>query len=85
MYLISFENMFKLFLYLARFDWKGVVDTDMQLQVRTSDVKLFPRVEKFVGLHSGGKLVKAEDSAIPVVDFALCGPGEAYTEGRYGT
>ena len=67
------------------FDWKGVVDTDMQLQVRTSDVKLFPRVEKFVGLHSGGKLVKAEDSAIPVVDFALCGPGEAYTEGRYGT
>ena len=57
----------------------------MQLQVRTSDVKLFPRVEKFVGLHSGGKLVQAEDSAIPVVDFALCGPGEAYTEGRYGT
>ena len=53
--------------------------------MRTSDVNLFPRVEKFVGLHTGGKLVKAEDSAMPVVDFALCGPGEAYTEGQYGT
>ena len=65
--------------------FKGAVDTDMQLQVRTSDAKLFPRVEKFIGLHRGGKLVKAEDSAMPVVDFALSGVGEAYTQGRFGT
>ena len=77
---VSYVFIFRLSLFK-----KGVVDTDMQLQVRTSDAKLFPRVEKFIGLHRGGKLVKAEDSAIPVVDFALCGPGEAYTEGRYGT
>lgn len=63
----------------------GVVDTDMQRSVRNSDKANFPKVEKFVDLHKEGKLVKPEDSAEPVVEFALDGPGEAYVQRRYGS
>lgn len=55
----------------------------MQLAVRTSGRNNFPRVEKFVDLYDSGKLVKAEDSAKPVVDFAMSGSGDAFVQGRF--
>ena len=63
----------------------GVVDTEMQLALRTTSREDFPLVGKFVGLHESGSLVRPEDSAVPVVDFAASGDGDAYSEGRYGT
>jgi hypothetical protein len=34
----------------------GVIDTDMQLQLRSADAAAFPERERFAGLHSGGQL-----------------------------
>jgi len=34
----------------------GVIDTDMQLQLRSADAQLFPAREMFAGLKSGGQL-----------------------------
>lgn len=34
----------------------GVIDTDMQVQLRSADAAAFPEQAMFAGLHSGGKL-----------------------------
>ena len=45
----------------------GVIDTDMQVQLRGSDPAGFPDRERFVGLKTGGQLVTAEDTATRVL------------------
>lgn len=59
----------------------GVVDTEMQRQVREIDAKDFPGVATFTGYHEDGKLVKPEDSAKPVLEFAQSGQGEGGEKG----
>jgi NAD(P)-dependent dehydrogenase (short-subunit alcohol dehydrogenase family) len=34
----------------------GVIDTDMQQQLRTADAALFPERERFIGLQTAGHL-----------------------------
>jgi NAD(P)-dependent dehydrogenase (short-subunit alcohol dehydrogenase family) len=41
----------------------GVVDTDMQAQLRHADAALFPERERFVQLHAKGQLASPEDAA----------------------
>ena len=45
----------------------GVIDTEMQVQLRGSDPSGFPDRERFVGLKTGGQLVTAEDTAARVL------------------
>lgn len=47
----------------------GVIDTDMQVQLRASDPVLFPERERFVGLKSGGLLDSPEAAAAKVIAF----------------
>ena len=41
----------------------GIVDTDMQQQIRSSNVGDFPLVESFVGYHRDGQLTNPDDVA----------------------
>jgi benzil reductase ((S)-benzoin forming) len=41
----------------------GVLDTDMQLQIRNSDSSAFPKVNDFTTLKASGKLKSARDAA----------------------
>lgn len=41
----------------------GVIDTDMQAQIRSMSEKDFPQVERFENLHAEGDLVSPEDAA----------------------
>jgi len=45
----------------------GVIDTDMQLQLRSADPVLFPERERFVGLHTGGQLDSPDQAAAKVL------------------
>lgn len=45
----------------------GVVDTDMQVQLRDSDPSGFPDHQRFVGLKEDGQLVAADDTAARIV------------------
>jgi len=64
----------------------GVVDTPMQEQVRASDPKSFPHVDKFLRLHQDGQLVAAKDAAAflwKLMERAF--DGDPYIEARYET
>jgi NAD(P)-dependent dehydrogenase (short-subunit alcohol dehydrogenase family) len=45
----------------------GVIDTDMQLQLRSADPALFAERARFVGLKEGGQLDSAETAAAKVL------------------
>jgi len=47
----------------------GVIDTDMQTQLRASDPALFPERERFVGLKAGGLLDTPEQAASKVLAY----------------
>lgn len=47
----------------------GVIDTDMQTQLRAADPALFPDRERFVGLKSAGQLDTPEQAAAKVLKF----------------
>ena len=49
----------------------GVIDTDMQAQIRASDVASFPLKAHFEGLKRDGALASPEDCAKRLVSFAL--------------
>jgi NAD(P)-dependent dehydrogenase (short-subunit alcohol dehydrogenase family) len=41
----------------------GVIDTDMQLQLRGADAAAFPERQRFVALHDSGQLARPRDAA----------------------
>lgn len=45
----------------------GVIDTDMQVQLRSAAADSFPDVERFASLHSHGQLTSAADAAARVL------------------
>jgi NAD(P)-dependent dehydrogenase (short-subunit alcohol dehydrogenase family) len=45
----------------------GVIDTDMQVQLRESDPALFPERERFVGLQAAGQLDSPAQAAAKVL------------------
>jgi NAD(P)-dependent dehydrogenase (short-subunit alcohol dehydrogenase family) len=47
----------------------GVIDTDMQVQLRSADDTLFPDRIGFAGLHQGGQLSSPKDAAKRVLAF----------------
>ncbi len=47
----------------------GVIDTDMQVQLRGADPKAFPDRATFVGLKEGGQLTSSADAAARVLAF----------------
>jgi len=47
----------------------GVIDTDMQVQLRTSDPAKFPDVAMFAGMHSGKQLSSPQEAAHKVIAF----------------
>ncbi|QHJ01240.1 SDR family NAD(P)-dependent oxidoreductase [Xylophilus rhododendri] len=47
----------------------GVIDTDMQQQLRGGDPAAFPDQARFAGLHGSGQLVSAEDTARAVLAY----------------
>ena len=47
----------------------GVIDTDMQVQLRNADAGAFPDVGNFKGLHEGGKLSSPEEAAAKVLGW----------------
>lgn len=49
----------------------GVVDTDMQAEIRSSDKEQFPSRERFEELKRNGQLVSPEQCAIQLIDFTL--------------
>ena len=49
----------------------GVIDTDMQAQLRQTTPERFPLRERFVQLHTGGELTSPERCARQLVDFVL--------------
>lgn len=49
----------------------GVVDTDMQAEIRAGSAERFPLHDRFVALHSQGQLSKPEDTARGLVDYLL--------------
>lgn len=49
----------------------GVIDTDMQSEIRNSTDALTPERPRFVALHREGKLPSARDKARAVVDYLL--------------
>lgn len=52
----------------------GVVDTDMQAQLRGADAQAFPEQARFAQLHAQGQLVSAEDCARQLLAY-LHSPG----------
>ncbi|MGC8517105.1 MAG: SDR family NAD(P)-dependent oxidoreductase [Steroidobacteraceae bacterium] len=49
----------------------GVVDTDMQTEIRSSDPTHFPLHSQFATLHADGALVKATTAAARLLDYVL--------------
>lgn len=49
----------------------GVIDTDMQAQIRSSDPASFPLRERFEALKRDGQLATPADAAAKLVDYAL--------------
>ena len=49
----------------------GVIDTDMQGEIRGSGKEKFPLREKFEELKRNGQLVSPEQCATQLIDFAL--------------
>ncbi|RYE96257.1 MAG: SDR family oxidoreductase [Oxalobacteraceae bacterium] len=49
----------------------GVIDTDMQAQIRATDVEQFPLRDQFQALKANGALASPEDCAERLVAFAL--------------
>lgn len=49
----------------------GVIDTEMQAQIRSSDEASFPLREKFEDLKRNGQLVSPEQCATQLIDFTL--------------
>jgi NAD(P)-dependent dehydrogenase (short-subunit alcohol dehydrogenase family) len=47
----------------------GVIDTEMQLQLRSADDALFPDRSGFAGLHQGGQLTSPDDAARRVLAY----------------
>ncbi len=47
----------------------GVIDTDMQVQLRSADAAAFPAREVFVGLHTGGQLDTPAGAAAKVLRY----------------
>jgi benzil reductase ((S)-benzoin forming) len=47
----------------------GVIDTDMQVQLRDADPVLFPERERFLGLKTGGQLDSPEAAAAKVLAY----------------
>ena len=45
----------------------GVIDTDMQVQLRSADAKQFPDIENFIGLKDKGALASPQDAAAKVL------------------
>lgn len=45
----------------------GVIDTEMQVQLRSASSNDFPDVDRFAGLHSNGQLTSAPDAAARVL------------------
>ncbi len=45
----------------------GVIDTDMQIQLREADPGLFPERERFIGLKTGGQLDTPAEAAAKVL------------------
>lgn len=49
----------------------GVIDTDMQVQLRGADPARFPEQTRFQGLKDGGQLQTAEATAAAIISFLL--------------
>jgi NAD(P)-dependent dehydrogenase (short-subunit alcohol dehydrogenase family) len=49
----------------------GVIDTDMQVQLRGADPARFPEQTRFQGLKEGGLLQTADDTATTIVRFLM--------------
>ncbi|KQV49381.1 hypothetical protein ASC95_17425 [Pelomonas sp. Root1217] len=49
----------------------GVIDTDMQVQLRGADPTRFPEQTRFQGLKDGGQLQTADDTAAAIVRFLM--------------
>lgn len=49
----------------------GVIDTDMQVQLRGADPERFPEQTRFQGLKDGGQLQTADDTAAAIVRFLM--------------
>jgi sepiapterin reductase len=47
----------------------GVVDTDMQVAIRSSDPSAFPALPRFQDLHASGKLASPEDVAARIAAY----------------
>lgn len=47
----------------------GVIDTEMQRQLRSADAKRFPERERFAGLHAGGQLASPAEAAARLVAY----------------
>lgn len=47
----------------------GVIDTDMQLQLRSADAAAFPERERFAGLHSAGQLDSPDTAATKLLRY----------------
>ncbi|HPW85263.1 MAG TPA: SDR family oxidoreductase, partial [Rhodoferax sp.] len=47
----------------------GVIDTDMQSQLRSADASSFPDQSAFASLHSNGQLTSTEDAARRVLAY----------------
>ena len=47
----------------------GVIDTDMQVQLRSADATQFPDLGSFAGLHAQGQLSSPEDAARRVLAY----------------
>lgn len=60
----------------------GVIDTQMQVTMRTQSPDVLPMVPMFVGFHRSGQLVRAETTAGVIVDRLVHAPvehGRTYT------
>jgi len=49
----------------------GVIDTDMQVQLRNADPARFPEQTRFQGLKDGGQLQTTDDTAAAIVRFLM--------------
>lgn len=49
----------------------GVIDTDMQVQLRGADPTRFPEQARFQGLKDGGQLQTTDDTAAAIVRFLM--------------
>jgi NAD(P)-dependent dehydrogenase (short-subunit alcohol dehydrogenase family) len=49
----------------------GVIDTDMQAEIRSTPADRFPLRQRFVELKDGGELASPQDSARQIVEYAL--------------